>query len=350
MRRERLRSWACLMAGLLVGGLAARAQQLLVLEKEDGTMAIVDVPTLKVVGRVPVGRDPHEAAASEDGKFGYASNYGGPASDLHTIGVVDLKEHKALDPIDIAPLHGAHGLQVLKGKLYFTAETNKAIGRYDLATGKVDWVLGTGQNRTDMVMVSADEKRIVTSNVASGTMTVMDWKEGTPMGRPPAPPPGGPAGPPPMQLKGFDETVIKVGPGGEGFDLTPDGKEIWVANAGDGTVSVVDPEAKTVTATLKIPTRSANRLKFTRDGKMALIADLGSGDVVFVDRETRKEVKRINIGHGAAGILMDPDGTRAFVASPVSGKVVVVDLKTMAAMGEIAVGRGPDGMAWVAAQ
>jgi YVTN family beta-propeller protein len=123
-----------------------------------------------------------------------------------------------------------------------------------------------------------------------------------------------------------------------------------VANAGDGTVSIVDPDAKTVTATLKIPTRSANRLKFTLDGKMALIADLGSGDVVFVDRSTRAEVKRINIGRGAAGILMDPNGKRAFVASPGSGKIAVVDLNVMAVTAEIAVGRGPDGMAWVPAR
>ena len=37
---------------------------LLVLEKADSTMAIVDPATLKIVARVPAGPDPHEVAAS----------------------------------------------------------------------------------------------------------------------------------------------------------------------------------------------------------------------------------------------------------------------------------------------
>jgi streptogramin lyase len=34
------------------------------------------------------------------------------------------------------------------GKTWFTAEVTKTIGRYDPATHRVDWILGTGQNRT----------------------------------------------------------------------------------------------------------------------------------------------------------------------------------------------------------
>jgi hypothetical protein len=42
---------------------------LLVLEKNDKSMAIVDPGTLKVVGRVPAGEDPHEIIASDDGSM-----------------------------------------------------------------------------------------------------------------------------------------------------------------------------------------------------------------------------------------------------------------------------------------
>ena len=50
---------------------------LLVLEKEDKSMAIVDPATLKIVSRVPVGEDPHEVVMSQDGNEAYISNYGG---------------------------------------------------------------------------------------------------------------------------------------------------------------------------------------------------------------------------------------------------------------------------------
>ena len=60
------------------------------------------------------------------------------------------------------------------GKVWFTAEGAKVIGSYNPATKKIDWVLGTGQNRTHMICVSDDLKRIVTSNVSAATMTLID--------------------------------------------------------------------------------------------------------------------------------------------------------------------------------
>jgi DNA-binding beta-propeller fold protein YncE len=108
--------------------------------------------------------------------------------------------------------------------------------------------------------------------------------------------------------------------GAEGFDVSPDGKEIWVANAQDATVTIIDLAAKNATQTLPIPIRGANRLKFTPDGKRVLISGLGAGpkaggsNLVVIDASSRKEVKELNLGGGAAGILVAPDGSRAYVA------------------------------------
>lgn len=52
------------------------ASALLVLEKEQNTLVIVDPSSLAIVARVPVGNDPHEVAVSDDGKTAYISNYG----------------------------------------------------------------------------------------------------------------------------------------------------------------------------------------------------------------------------------------------------------------------------------
>ncbi|HEY0082655.1 MAG TPA: hypothetical protein VGB61_07685, partial [Pyrinomonadaceae bacterium] len=46
---------------------AAGEAALLVLNKADNTLAIVDPAALKVVARVPVGEGPHEVVASSDG-------------------------------------------------------------------------------------------------------------------------------------------------------------------------------------------------------------------------------------------------------------------------------------------
>src|SRR4029077_20006582 len=67
---------------------------LLVLEKNDHTLAIIDPASLKIVSRVPVGDDPHEVAVSADGKTAYVTNYGAFAKALHTLSVVDLGTQK----------------------------------------------------------------------------------------------------------------------------------------------------------------------------------------------------------------------------------------------------------------
>jgi YVTN family beta-propeller protein len=314
--------------GLLGMSLLQAADSLLVLSKGDLTLSIVDPATLKVLAKMPSGPDPHEVIASADGKFAYISNYGGGA--YNTITVVDLVAQKTVTPpIDLGALRGPHGLMYAGGKVWFTAEAAKVIGSWDPATQKIDLVLGTGQNRTHMLYVFDDLKRIVTSNVSSASMTIIDKTAG---GR-------GPNG-------DWDETVVPVGRGAEGFDISPGGKELWAANAQDGTISIVNLVAKKVTQTLDADVKSANRLKFTPDGKMVFVSLLNGPDVSVFDAATRKLKKKIPIGHGAAGIEMQPDGSRVYVACTPDSYVVVIDPKALEQVSHLDAGKNPDGMAW----
>jgi YVTN family beta-propeller protein len=328
-----------LLASMLGAGVVhaadTPANALLVLAKQDNMLLVVDPSSLQVIARIPVGNDPHEVIASTDGKTAYVSNYGFGA--YNTLAVVDLVAQKALPSIDLGPLRGPHGVTFVGGKAWFTAEGAKAIGSYDPATKSVDWIMGTGQNRTHMIYVSPDVKLIVTTNVSSGTVSLIEKSAGGPPGQ------GGP-----LEAPGGDwnETVVRVGNGSEGFDVSPDGREIWVANAEDGTVSIIDLASKRVTQTLAADVGGANRLKFTPDGKLALISSLRGSGVTVIDTATRKTVKRIAVGHGAAGIEMQPDGARAFVACSPDGYVAVINLHALEVTGRIEAGHDPDGLAW----
>jgi YVTN family beta-propeller protein len=322
---------------------------LLALSKHDHTLDIVDAATLEVVARVPVGADPHEVSASSDGSKAYVSIYGG--GRYHTLSVVDLVDQKALPEIDTGALNGPHGLAFVGGKVWFTAEGAKAVARFDPATSSVDWVMGTGQNRTHMLHVTVDEKKVYTTNVSSGTVSVIERVTLPPMGPPPGRqlPPGAQGAPPPgagQPRVDWDETVVAVGKGAEGFDVSPDGRELWTANAQDGSISIIDLDTRKVSATLDAKIFASNRLKFTPDGALVLISSLREGDLFIYDATARKERKRVHIGHGAAGILMDPSGTRAFVACTPDNYVALVDLKTLEVTHHIDVGGEPDGLAW----
>ena len=354
----RVRGIGLLVAGAALGTLvfaslggAAQStprRSLLALSKRNHTLSIVDPATLQIVSRAPVGPDPHEVIASSDGRTAYVSIYGG--GRYHSLSVVDLIAQKALPDIDTGALNGPHGLAFVGGKVWFTAEGAKAIARYDPANARIDWMMGTGQNRTHMIYVTADEKQIYTTNVSSGTVSILEKIALPPMGTPPGmrppsgSPPPGPAGGQPRT--DWNQTVIPVGKGDEGFDVAPDGNELWTADAEDGTLSIVNIASKTVTAKLDAKIFGANRLKFTPDGKQVLISSLRDGDLVIYDAATRKEFRRVKIGHGAAGILMDAEGARAFIACSPDNYVAILDLKTLEVTGHLDVGGDPDGLAW----
>ncbi len=320
------------LALLLVGlsSVIALAQlpspALLVLNKDDNTLSIIDPATNKIVGSAPTGNAPHEVAASSDGRFAYVANYGSDQPG-NSLSVIDLNTRKETR-VDVTPLQRPHGIAYADGKVYFTAELSKAIARLDPQTLKMDWLLGTGQNLTHMLVLTKNVNPIFTANIGSNTISIIE-----------------------KHTSGRDqwtETVIPVGKGPEGCDLSPNGKEFWAANSGDGSVSVIDVAAKKVVQTIDVGTKHSNRLRFTPDGKLALISDAETGDVVIVDTSSRKVTKRVNLGKVAEGILIVPDGSRAYVALSADDKVAIFDLKTLRKTGEIATGHDPDGMAWVA--
>jgi DNA-binding beta-propeller fold protein YncE len=315
------------------------SRALLALSKGDHILAIIDPVTFKVVARVPVGSDPHEVIASADGKTAYVTIYGG--GSLHELNVIDLVAQKPLPTLDTRPFMGPHGITFVGGKVWFSAEGTKTVGRYDPATGKFDWCMGTGQDRTHMIYVTPDAKRVYTTNVSSATVSILADS----LIRPRAFPNG--FTPPPHE--DWVQTVIPVGKGSEGFDVSPDGKELWTAGADDGIITIIDLVAKKVTASIDAKVQGANRLKFTPDGKRVLVTSLRTGDLFIYDAASHKELKRLSTGHGAAGILVNDDGSRAFIGCTGDNYVAVVDLKTFEVTGHIDI-KGADGLAWAVRQ
>jgi YVTN family beta-propeller protein len=312
------------MLMVCAAGFAATPSPALLVVNKEGSLAIVDPGSRQVVARVRVGETPHEVAVSSDGRLAFVSNYGSDTPG-RTISVIDLAAQKELRRVDLGPLLKPHGLWFAAGGLYFTAEMSKIIGRYDPAADRVDWLLGTGQNTTHMILVAVDGNRIFTANIGSGSISIFT-RTGT---------------------LAWNQSAIPTGKGPEGFDVTPDGKQLWAANSGGGSVSIIDLATGELVRTFDVHTRRSNRLKFTPDGRLVLISDLDSGDLLVMERATRKEVKRMKLGKNPAGILVAPDGARAYVAVTGDDNVAVIDLKTLDLTARIPTGNGPDGMAWV---
>lgn len=292
---------------------------LLVGEKSGDLLAIVDPTTLEIVARVPANRQPHEITT--DGRYAYVSNSG-----AQFITVIDLESQSQVDPIDINPLSPIHGLWVAQDKLYFANEDSRTISCYNPETGAIEWVFGTGEWRSHMMMVSEDANRMFVTSMTPGSAIILD-RIGS--------------------GEKWDMTVIPTGSRAEGLDVSPDGRELWVTNVNESTISVIDIEKKREVEKISLPTNFSNRLKFTPDGRYVVVAELQGNEVLVLDAQTREEVQRIDVGGGTEGIQMDPDGSRVFISVSPENKVAVIDLNTFEVIGEIEGFDNPDGLAWV---
>lgn len=296
---------------------------LVALNKTDATLAIINPATMKVTAKVPTGDSPHEVVLSADGKTAFVANYGAQTPG-NSLSVIDLATAKELRRVDLSPLFRPHGIQMIGGKLYFTAETNRMIARYDPAANKVDWLMGSGQNATHMIAVSADEKKFYTTNIGSDSVTAFEFQNV-----------------PPAASK---ITHIPVGKQPEAIDISPDGKEVWAGLNVDGMIEVVDTAALKSKEKINIGGRPY-RVKFTPDGKAVVCTMPASKELLIIDSVSRKELKRIKLESAPLGIVFSANGKTAFVSAGQPDVVLKIDLDTGEVTGRVETGKVPDGIA-----
>lgn len=296
---------------------------LVALNKGDASLTIIDPKDMKVLGKVPTGDSPHEVVLSTDGKTAFVANYGAqtPGSSLS---VIDLEAKKELRRVDLSPLLRPHGLVESSGKVYFTSETNRLIGRYDPATNRVDWLMGTGQNATHMIVVTPDQKRIFTTNIASDSVTAFEVQN-----VPPAP---------------SKITHIAVGKQPEAIDISPDGKEVWVGLNAEGAIDVIDTAANKAVERIKLGVRPY-RVKFSPDGKQVFASIPDTKEIIVLDSGTKKEIRRIKLESVPLGIVFSKDGKTAFVSAVQNDYVLKIDLEKFETVGKAVTGQAPDGVA-----
>ena len=296
---------------------------LVALNKAEASLTIIDPKDMKVLGKVPTGDAPHEVVLSADGKTAYVANYGAqtPGSSLS---VIDIETKKELRRVDLAPLLRPHGLVEAGGKIYFTSETNRLIGRYDPATNRVDWLMGTGQNATHMIVVTPDQKRMFTANIGSDSVTAFEFQN-----VPPAP---------------SRITHIAVGKQPEAIDASPDGREVWVGLNMEGAIDVVDTTAGKVSEKIRLGERPY-RVKFSPDGKQVFATIPNTKEIIVIDSATKKEIRRIKLESVPLGIVFSKDGKTAFVSAVQNDFVLKIDLEKFETVGKAVTGQAPDGVA-----
>ncbi len=310
------------------------AHGLLVIDnKGNHTLGIVDPAAGKEIATVTeTGVTGHEVAVSPDGKTAYVPIYGNsgvgqPGTDGQTIDVIDLASRKVVSTIHL------------------------------------DRPL-----RPHCAHFSPTDGLLYVSTELADSVTIIDPKTNKVVGSIPT---------------GQRESHMLA--------FSHDGRRIYTANVGAGTVSVLDVASRKTIAvipickeTQRIAVSMDDRYAFTSDqhsprlavidtptdkvarwvelpgigygtaptpdGRYLVVAVINKNQIAAVDLKTWKVVHTIDVPAAPQEVVMGPDGRVAFVSCDRSKQIAVINLHTWKIEKKIDAGPGCDGMAWAAVQ
>ena len=310
---------------------AAQAQQarLLVDEKGDRSLAIVDPVAGKIVADVAEGGiTGHEVAGSPDGKLAFVPIYGNsgvgkPGTDGTKIVVIDIASGKIAGEIDFdhgvrphCPVFGPKD-----GMLYVTTELDHSITIIDPKTLKIVGSIPTGQPESHMLTIAHDGLRGYTANVGPGTVSVLDMKARKTL------------------------AVIPVSGNTQRIAISNDDKWVFTADQTAPRMAVIDTATNSVAKWVKLDGLGYGGAP-SRDGRWFLLAIPDQNKVDVIDLKTMTLAQSVDVGKSPQEVLVRPDGKAAYVSCAGGSQVAEIDLASLKVTRNIATGKGTDGLGW----
>ena len=322
-------SWPVAVVSLVATAACAQQARLLVDQKGDRSLAIVDPVTGKVIANVAEnGITGHEVAATPDGRLAFVPIYGNsgvgkPGTDGTKIVVIDVAAHKVVGEIDFG--YGARPHCAVfgptDGLLYVTTEMDDSVTIIDPKALKIVDAIPTGQPESHMLALSHDGLRGYTANVGPGTVSVLDVKAR-------------------KTIK-----VIPVSGNVQRIAISNDDRWVFTADETAPRLAVIDTAANAVAKWVKLDGLGYGSAP-TPDGRFLLIAIPTANAVDVIDLKTMSVVQKIAVGKDPQEVLVRPDGKAAYVSCIGSNQVAEIDGSTWKVTRMIATGNGTDGLGW----
>lgn len=320
---------ACLLFG------AAQGATLVVANKSEATVSLLDVESGEVVATLPSGNGPHEVGISPDGRRALVTNYGTRESRGSSLTLIDIPAATVTKTIDLGEYRAPHGVAWIDdARAAVTVEANQALIVVDVSTGEVEDAFDTAQEISHMVALGPGAKRAYVANIGSGSITVIDLENA---GR---------------------VTNVATGDGAEGIAVA--GRHAWVTNRAADTVVVLDVETLESIAEISSPGFPI-RATAASTGKV-LVTRARAGELAIYDAATFEEIRTVafdlkslgaeerlfgdRFGDSSVpiGVVAHNEGKRAFVAHANADVITEIDLGTGEIVRVLRAGKEPDGM------
>jgi YVTN family beta-propeller protein len=320
-----------LLFATLVPSAFSQQARLLVAQKGESSLGIIDPSTGKLTASVPEGGiTGHEVIASPDGRFAYVPIYGNsgvgqPGTDGTKLIVVDIASQKIVGSVDFG--HGVRPHMPLfgpkDGLLYVTTELDQTISLIDPKTLKIVATIPTGQPQSHMLALSHDGKRGYTANVGPGTVSVLDI----------------------AARKSI--MVIPISKNTQRIAITPDDKWVFTADQTKPQLAAIDTSTNKVAHWIPLDGVAYGTAP-TPDGRYLVVTIPHKNEVAIVDLKTMQVARNVPTSPDPQEVLMRPGGKVAYVSCVGSHQVAELDLATWKVTRTIQDGDNSDGIAWAA--
>ena len=142
--------------------------------------------------------------------------------------------------------------------------------------------------------------------------------------------------------------TLQIGAQPEGVKVTPDGKLVFVTSEETSTLSVLNPEAGKIISTFKVGHRPRS-IAFLPDGSKGYVNAENDGSVVFFDARKYKVIKPIELGKPGLvkpmSVLLSADASKLYVSTGRGQQLFTINIADNSVAGSVTVGRRPWGIA-----
>jgi len=132
---------------------------------------------------------------------------------------------------------------------------------------------------------------------------------------------------------------ISVGSDPEEFELSPDGRHLYVSNEDVKTASSVDIANGKVNNIVAL-SEEPEGVAVARDGKTLVVTCEAGGDVFFIDIATFKVKGQVKVGPRPRSVAFVDGGRLAVIPSESAGNLYVVDMSDMKLVKTVALPKG----------
>ena len=197
---------------------------------------------------------------------------------------------------------------VAQGTAYVSSEKDNALTMIDLATLTVKGTVPTCK-RGRHVQMTADGK-IMVACTDSNAADLIDPASGKSLRR------------------------IPMGNEPEAFDLSPDGKTIYVSNEDEGAASFIDAASGKKLHSVKVG-KEPEGVKVSADGKTLYVTSEVASMVHVIDTATAKVVKNVKVGKRPRRMAITPDGKELWVTNELDASVTIVSTADHSLIGTV---------------